>query len=107
MVAARNLKDIVWLSAKGGEMTVDAWQDPGLRALGYQISPQSAGGRVLLVLMNAGGEDASFPLPAHPGFGWETLADTAREEPPVKLAGLVGPAYPLKPRTLAILALIG
>jgi len=107
LVPAHNLKDIVWLSAAGGEMTVDAWQDYGLRALGYQISPQSAGGRVLLVLMNAGGEDVPFLLPAHPGFGWETLADTAREEPPVRLAGLVGPAYPLKPRSLAVLALIG
>jgi len=109
-----DLKDIAWLSPAGGEMTLAEWHNPHARAFGYQISqePEAANGGeargpVLLVLMNAGSLDISFSLPSHPGQAWETLADTAREEPPVEKAGFAGPAYPLKARSLAVLTLKG
>jgi glycogen operon protein len=78
--------DVLWLRADGSEMTGDDWPNGDLRTLGVLLDGQGIGdvdeqgrpitGDTLLILLNAGGDDAGFTLPASEK-GWRRVIDTA------------------------------
>jgi glycogen operon protein len=85
---AADVKDIVWLTPDGAEMSTADWRDPEVRALAIRLSGQEmeevdAQGAPLtddtfLILLNAGPDPVHFVLPdCHPGEGWEPVVDTA------------------------------
>jgi glycogen operon protein len=87
-IKGANVKDVLWLSARGDEMTEDEWRDPSLHCLGMYLSGQGLDetdvrGRKLsdesfLLLLNAYHEDVPFMLPAfHPSERWITWMDTS------------------------------
>jgi len=83
------LKDILWLSPRGEEMTECDWNSPYVRALGFIVNGDVAAADTLLVLMNAGVKTEIFTLPeaAH-GSNWQVVLDTAQPEPAIGKAPL-------------------
>ena len=108
-------KDIVWLKPDGTEMSDQEWSHEFARCLGVYLSGASltetdARGRPVrdddfLLLFNAHHEPLAFTLPASPqGAKWFPLLDTARGDGvPEHPAMQPGAAYPLEPRSLALL----
>ena len=114
-IKGANVKDVIWLSPSGNEMTEDEWRNPETRCLGMVLTGQGLdetdergrklGDETFLVLMNSHHEDAGFTLPAfHPGSRWVAWMDTSRHD------GLrpadtqdAGTAYPLQARSMVIL----
>jgi isoamylase len=114
-IKGANVKDVLWLSSTGKEMTEDEWRDPSCHCLGMFLSGQGldetdSRGRKLsdenfLLLLNAYHEDVEFMLPTfHPGGRWISWMDTSREK------GLRqgktydgGKAYPLQARSMVVL----
>jgi isoamylase len=114
-IKGANVKDVLWLTANGNEMTEDEWRDPSFHCLGMFLSGQGldetdARGRKLsdesfLLLLNAYHEDVEFKLPAfHPGEHWATWMDTSIAN------GLRtgktyegGSTYPLQARSMVVL----
>ena len=68
--------DIVWLPPDGGPMTAALWTHPANRAFGFMLGPETAGGPLLLCLINGAVTDVTFRLP--PG-AWSLLIDTSAE----------------------------
>jgi len=113
-VAGWNVKDIVWLSPDGREMTEANWHDASLRCLGAYVCgvdidwPGERGRRAgdddFLLLANAGATDVPFVLPRFrlPG-NWGTVFDTAREDDWASRRWPAQEAYPLLGRSLALL----
>ena len=105
------LKDVVWITPEGREMTPADWQLPYARSLGFVLG----GGAVaddglpaddsFLVLLNAYHETIPYTLPpATLGQAWEVVVDTA-ESPPARpgQSWAAGLSYALRPRSLAVL----
>ncbi len=87
-LCAANMKDLVWLRADGGEMTLAEWQQSTLHGFGFRLCGQAMDevdergepitDDTLLVLLNAHADPVDFVLAdAHPGARWELLVDTA------------------------------
>jgi glycogen operon protein len=78
-----NLKDVVWLSPDGSEMTDADWIVPEKRCLGVRYAaalgaPNDAG--PALLLLNAADTQVRFVLPAaEPDQSWCCLIDTFHE----------------------------
>jgi glycogen operon protein len=97
--------DVSWLTPQGGEMSEGDWRLPfarclGMLLLGDRLAERDAHGATiedddLLILVNAHHEPIEFRLPDP---GWRVLVDTAGE------AAAPGESYPLKERSLALLA---
>jgi isoamylase len=114
-IKGANVKDLLWLSPGGKEMSEDEWRDPAVRCLGMLLSGQGLdetderGRKVddenFLVLLNAHHEDVGFTLPASiPSTRWSAWMDTSRD------GGLrpadtynAGAVYPLQARSLVVL----
>ncbi len=109
------VKDILWLTPSGREMTDDEWNTAYARCLGSYLAGDAlaetdARGRPLtdvsfLVLVNAHHEQIPFTLPARgPGYEWISMLDTHHEEG-LQVDGRYAPgdAYPLEGRSLALL----
>ncbi len=89
-IGETGVKDVIWFSPEGGEMTVDDWNKPDAKFLGAQLfdaqlsdtEPGSSGGDsgdLFLMLLNAHDYTISFRLPdARPGGRWKPRVDTAR-----------------------------
>lgn len=107
------VKDVVWLSPEGEEMSVEEWETGYARSLGLFIS--GAAGEELsaygipepdddfLLLFNADRGEVPFRLPSLSGGRWEALLDTSS---PVVEAGEEyepGVKYPLQARSLVVL----
>jgi isoamylase len=103
-VSANGVKDITWMSPRGGEMTLEAWHDPlaqcfGLLLNGKAGSYRTPDGRpandgVLLMVMNAYHSTLPFKLPRIlGGAGWRRCLDTTdpdmAEDPVVHAIGEV------------------
>lgn len=115
-IKGANVKDVVWLTPKGGEMTDEAWQHTFARCLGLlfhgdAIEEQDERGRLihddtLLLLLNAHHKMISFRMPEDvPIARWQVLLDTSfdtgkRED---GRNFHMSEAYPLKARSLALL----
>ncbi|MFI9201181.1 glycogen debranching protein GlgX [Streptomyces sp. NPDC053048] len=82
--------DIAWFDRDGHPMTVERWQDPGTRFLGYLLSgnrtdpltPEGAPQRDddILVLLNAGPDPAGFTAPGRPDAVYRVVLDTASQD---------------------------
>lgn len=108
-------KDILWLGSDGREMETADWLDPAAHFLSYLLSGEA--GAVhrtalgepepdvdFLVILNAGEEIISYPLPGVPSAApWSLIVDTSCEEWVDKYAPLnAGSMFPVPQRSLIV-----
>ncbi len=109
------MKDIVWITPEGREMTHADWTLPYARSLGFVLGGESCAidnltgheetDDTFMVLLNAYHEAIPYTLPP-PAFGrsWEVVLDTTQSKTEaVGTHWAAGIKYPLKPRSLAVL----
>jgi isoamylase len=116
-VRGSELRDIVWWSPEGAEMSGEDWTAPDARALGMLLGGDAIAsvdrgghpvtGSTLLILMNAGAAPIEFVLPAvEGGEGWDVLVDTRSAEPPgLSLPVRPGERYAMLSRSMAVMRL--
>ncbi len=115
-VAGLEVKDMLWLTPQGVEMTAEDWQMPFARCLGVYLHGKSltetdARGHRLrddsfLLLFNAHHEAITFTLPGFtPHAAWDPLIDTAAEDgtPPDTQRRPVGGSYTVEGRSSVVL----
>ncbi len=113
-VTADGLREIIWLSPDGREMTGTDWAVPFARCLGLYltgaaIERRDRRGRLVtdnnfVLLCNAHHEAIPFGLPdALAEKVWWTVLDTAAGEPFAQQRREPGTRYPLQGRSLALL----
>jgi glycogen operon protein len=103
------LKDITWLSPRGGELTAEEWEQPLSRCFGFHVDGAEAGetDSRFIVLMGSQPDPVAFTLPDDAyGGEWTVVTDTARpededDEPPRPYRS--GESYPLRGRSLVVL----
>ncbi len=114
-IKGAHVKDIVWLTPEGTEMSDEQWDQDFARSLGMHFSGEALderdqrGQRLtdgnFVLLINAHHEEIPFTLPdVHPGTDWRVLIDTyyrAGQEPVAPFQGLQN--YPLQGRSLVLL----
>jgi isoamylase len=93
VIPGTDVKDVTWLRADGEEMTEADWANTQARMLCLLLSGEAGlmhlterGEKetddTFLLIVNASHEEVGQRLPpAHDGVHWETLIDTAREDP--------------------------
>ncbi len=94
-IRGQEVKDVLWLSPEGGEMTDDAWNGSrpcfGMALNGEAIDDVDVrGDRIVgdsfLLLFNAGDSTATFVLPPpQDGWKWTRVLDTASDDPPADI----------------------
>jgi glycogen operon protein len=96
------LRDIDWFGANGESLTPEQWSAPEDRTLALRWATRTERGSVpvTLLLLNAGGSDATFTLPA-PLLSWAHLFDSTRPEAPE--AALEGNQYTVPAHALVLL----
>ncbi len=116
-IRGKDVLDITWLDASGREMADNTWSSPGVRCLGVRLNGDAIDesdergerivGDTLVMLLNAGGDEIPFVLPAASAAErWETLLDTA--DPWQAARTLRGrERYQLQSRSMAVLKLDG
>jgi glycogen operon protein len=114
-VRGSELKDIVWFSPTGAEMTADEWNHPHSRALGMLLggdaipsldrTGQHVHGNTLLILINGSASPIEFVLPAVEwGDRWEVVVDTRSADPPEKtLPSRAGERYAMVDRSVVVM----
>ncbi len=97
------VKDVVWLNARGTEMTQADWGDGNVRSLGIWFGKhnQSAGRLLLLVNAGDGAQNFCLPEPAHQQ-PWIRQFDTAFEMQAATSLGAVH-EYRLEASSVALL----
>ena len=100
-------RDITWLWRDGREMTPEQWEDAANRCFGFTLGRDDAQEAALLVLINAGGQEVAFTLPAAPGGVWELRLDTSRPDPPPASAAIAAASASVPARGLLILSSAG
>jgi isoamylase len=119
-VSDEGIKDIIWVSPSGREMTSEQWHHPHARCIGIMLNGgagdyrtpngQPANDSVLLVLINSSPDAVAFTLPKlQAGIGWYPLLDTGapgheETEEPSELHA-PGEPYRLPQRCLMLFAL--
>jgi len=115
MLTAEGLKEIIWLTPDGREMTENDWQQDFARCLGVYlaggaIERRGARGQPIkdgnfLLLFNAHHETIPFAIaPELSGKPWEAVLDTALDADPLARRPVpAGSKYPLQGRSLALL----
>jgi isoamylase len=114
-IKGADVKDVLWLSPPGNEMTEEEWRDSSVHSLGMFLSGQGLdetderGRKVsdtdFLVLLNPHYEDVAFTLPAfRPTSRWMAWMDTSRENG-LRPADTYDSAatYPLQARSMVVL----
>jgi glycogen operon protein len=114
-IRGSEVKDIIWITPAGREMTDAEWREKHARSLGVYFSgsgltESDERGRPLsdqsfLVLFNSSDKDVEFRVPAFvPGSRWLIVVDTAFQDGLVP-GGAISAwhAYPLHARSLALL----
>src|SRR6202140_1737268 len=116
-IRGANIKDIMWFSSTGAEMSDAEWDSWSMRCLGMllggaTIDLRDLRGRPIrddtfLVLLNAHYEPVPFVLPGLRDVEWEVVMDTAREPSCVPSGEVYGSAalYDLRDRSTALLRL--
>jgi isoamylase len=110
-----DVKDLVWFSPEGREMTEAHWHDANLRCLGVYFCgaaiawPGERGKRAadddFLLLANGGHDDIAFVLPRCRLAGhWGTVFDTARGEEWGTRRWQAGEPYSVRSRSLVLLS---
>ena len=113
-IKGAGVKDILWLTPDGREMTDEEWKQTSARCLGLFLAGEGlneVGDRGetvvdddLLLLMNGSHEDVEFKFPqAAVDRNWRTLLDTAWDDLRQRSLHTAEGAYPLKARSLALL----
>ena len=111
------VKDILWLTPDGGEMSDDEWHNSHARCLGMFLAASGLDERDrhgrrerddnLLLLFNAHHETVPFHLPDWPnGRVWELLLDTASAEVGTGRPQAGGQPFALAGRSLALFRLL-
>jgi glycogen operon protein len=113
-IRGSGVRDIMWLTPAGREMTDAEWNADHVKALGARLAGRGIDemddtgepvvGDTLLYLMNAGAESLDFQLPAFEhGISWRCLMDTydASREATTFEAGAV---FRLHDRSVAVFA---
>jgi isoamylase len=97
------VKDVIWLHARGAEMTQDDWRDGNLRTLGIWYGKRSDWAARLLLLVNAADSVQMFTLPPPPADSpWKRRFDTASKTTEV-LVLEDDVVFPLAPSSAAFL----
>jgi glycogen operon protein len=118
-VRGAGVKDIMWLTPGGGEMTDEEWGAPFVKTLGVMLCGDSIDVRdwrgepitddTFLMLLNASHEPVKFTLPNHAVKRWAVVMDTAEEksflEPQPRYAA--GFELALRERSFVLLQRIG
>jgi glycogen operon protein len=110
-----DVKDIMWFSADGNEMTEAHWHDPNLRCLGVYFCGAAVewrGPRAttaphddIFLNANARHQEAAFALPRCRFAGhWGAVFDTARDPESGMRLWQAGEAYPVQSRSLVLLS---
>ena len=108
------IKDILWLTPDGREMTDQEWQESSARCLGMFLSGEGIlefGNRGetitddnFLLIMNASHEETRFTLPAlEAGKNWRAIVDTTWPDQRQRSLHEAGTVYNLHGRSLALL----
>lgn len=114
-IRGANVKDILWLTPGGTEMTDADWHAGFVRCLGVRLDGEllrevdergkQIHGKTLMLLMNAHHKELPFTLyPTEPHERWTLLMDTAQLEPQ-RLSEQGGSCYLLQARSLAVFQL--
>ncbi|HEX6502686.1 MAG TPA: glycogen debranching enzyme GlgX, partial [Terriglobales bacterium] len=112
-IQGAGVKDILWLTPDGREMTDDEWNQSSARCLGIFFTGESLGesgprGEPItddnfLLLINANHEDVAFALPALKAEEtWRTVVDTTWDDLTQRCMHEGGTLYQLKARSLAL-----
>ena len=113
----RGVKDIIWLTPDGNEMTDEEWNKAHARCLGIFLAGEGIEefderGRAIsdddfIILLNSHYETIPFVIPlAGSPNGWTVLIDTSSDEADKRWAGMhwrAGDKFDLKGRSLALL----
>jgi isoamylase len=113
-IKGAGVKDILWLTPEGHEMTDEEWRRSHAQCLAMLLSGdgleehgergESIKDSNFLVLMNAHHEDIPFTLPdIAPGAKWRAMVDTTWTDHTRRSVHERGASYPLKARSLALL----
>jgi glycogen operon protein len=114
-VRGSELKDIVWFTPAGREMTADEWNHPSARALQMLLGGDAIPsldrfgvpikGNTLLVLVNAATTAQDFVLPSLEwGARWEVVIDTSGAAPaPRTLPAGAGERYAMMDRSVVVM----
>ena len=114
LVEAAGVREVVWLTPDGQEMTDREWDQEFARCLGVYLAGSGIQrvdrrGRPIrdddfLLLFNAHHETVPFVLPQmHADSRWSRVLDTARADDPFEEEEFVtGSSYPLEGRSLAL-----
>ena len=93
--------DLAWLRRCGDILGADDWGHRGSRALGALVGAPGQGAAPQLLLFNAGDDDVDFSLPTGP---WRALLDTAEHDGRSRWQRGTAGSFPLRARTVALLA---
>ena len=113
-VTAEGLKEILWLTPDGGEMTENDWNQEFARCLGVYLAGAAIERRGrrgkpindsnFLLLLNAHHETIPFRIAENLSAKvWLTVLDTASAEDPFAQKPLTSETYPLQERSLVLL----
>jgi isoamylase len=113
-IKGAGVKDILWLTPEGHEMTDEEWRSSHAQCLGMLLSGEgleeygergeSIKDSNFLVLMNAHHEDIPFTLPnGAVGAKWRALVDTTWTDHTQRSVHERGSTYPLQARSLVVL----
>lgn len=113
-IRGREVRDVLWLTPQGREMTDYDWHAGYVRCLGMRLEGQMHDeiddrgrhitGDTLLVLMNSHHETIPFRLPDHADDEfWQPLLDTAQQ--PLYRRLWSQDLYPLQGRSIAVMKL--
>ncbi len=113
-VTAEGLKEILWLTPDGGEMTENDWNQEFARCLGVYLAGAAIERRGprgkpisdsnFLLLLNAHHETIPFRIGQNlSAKAWLNVLDTASAEDPFAQKPLTSETYPLQGRSLVLL----
>jgi isoamylase len=113
-IKGAGIKDILWLTPSGLEMTDEEWKQSHAQTLGMLLSGdaleergergESIRDNNFLLLINANHENKPFTLPpVGPEARWRALVDTTWDDHTRRSMHESGEVYPLQGRSLALL----
>lgn len=113
-IKGAGVKDILWLTPDGREMTDEEWKQSSARCLGMALTGEglleySERGEPIsddnfLLLINAHHEEIPFVLPElRSGKSWRALVDTSWHDHGQRSMHDAGGSYGVKPRSLVLL----
>jgi isoamylase len=113
-IKGASVKDLLWLTPDGREMTDEEWKESSARCLGMFLAGESVLGRGergevitddnFLLLMNAHHELIPFTLPTlATGVNWRIVVDTSTNHQGAKVIHDSNAPYPLQARSLVLL----